>query len=451
MPNFLNRTPPCSPEAEQAVLGSMLIDPETIPCVSETLTAEDFYIEGHKIIFKTILSLYSTGKPVDMIILDDELKKSGHLEKIGGTGYIALLLETVPTVVNIHYYAETVKTKSLLRNIIKAGAEITKMAYREKENKNIDFITDHAENLFFQISERRSIRDFIGMKTAMKETFKEIEHLYHSNSSITGVPTGFTDLDRLTSGFHPRELIIIAARPGMGKTAFAIDIARHAALEEKLPIAVFSLEMSAKQLSMRLICGQAMVNAHRIRTGHLKKGDWPKITQAMAEISESPIIIDDTPGISIAELRAKARRAKKRHRIKLLIVDYLQLISSEKNVNRNEQISEISRGLKILAKETDTPVIALSQLSRSVEARTDKRPLLSDLRDSGAIEQDADLVSFIYRDEYYNSETDETGTAEIIIAKQRSGPTGKIDLLFIKEYTKFVNKENYYVIKEASF
>jgi len=441
MAEMLNKIPPRSLEAEQATLGAMVIEPDAIPIAAELVRAEDFYIEGHQIIFRAILSMHDRGEPVDIITLDGELRRLDKLEKVGGIGYLTTILNTVPTAANVHYYAKTVAEKGVLRDIIRAGTRIAELGYKE-DSDSIDSIVDGAERLIFQIGQRRKSQDFVHMGSVMKESFKKVEQLYHNKSYITGLPSGFLDLDRLTAGFQPGDLIVIAARPGMGKTAFALNIAQGIAVSEKAPVALFSLEMSKEQLAQRMICAQAMVDAHRLRTGFLKNDDWPRLTQAMAELSEAPIYIDDTPGLSIMDLRAKSRRVKMRHDIKLLIIDYLQLISSPRNANRNEQISEISRGLKTLAKELGVPVISLSQLSREVEKRTDRRPQLADLRESGAIEQDADMVAFIYRDDYYNPESEKVGLAEVIIAKQRNGPLGKIELLFLKEHTKFLTKDN---------
>lgn len=441
--DFLNKIPPRSLEAEQATLGSMLIEPDSIPVATEILRSEDFYIEGHQIIFKALCSLYERGEPADIITLDGELKKLGKLQEIGGLGYLTTLTNTVPTAANVEYYARIVAEKGLLRDIIKTGTKITELGYRE--DSNVEEIVDGAEQMIFQLGQRKKVEDFIHMGSVMKESFRKVERLYHNKSHVTGVTSGYAELDRITAGFQPGELIIVAARPGMGKTALALNIAQLVAVEERLPVAVFSLEMSKEQVAQRLICSQAMVDAHRLRTGYLNSDDWPKLTQAMAELSDAQIYIDDTPGISIMEMKAKSRRIKMRKDIKLIIIDYLQLISSTKNVNRNEQVSEISRGLKILAKELSIPVIALSQLARAVESRTDRRPQLSDLRESGAIEQDADMVTFIYRDDYYNPESDKLGTAEVIIGKQRNGPLGTVELLYLKQYTKFVSKDKYEV------
>ncbi len=441
--DFLNKIPPRSLEAEQATLGSMLIEPDSIPIATEILRSEDFYIEGHQIIFKALCSLYERGEPADIITLDGELRKLGKLEEIGGLGYVTTLTNTVPTAANIEYYAKIVSEKGLLRDIIKTGTKITELGYRE--DSSVDQVVDSAESMIFQLGQRQRVQDFIHMGSVMKESFRKVERLYHNKSHVTGVTSGYAELDRITAGFQPGELIILAARPGMGKTALALNIAQLVAVEEKLPVAVFSLEMSKEQVAQRLICSQAMVDAHRLRTGYLNSDDWPKLTQAMAELSDAQIYIDDTPGISIMEMKAKSRRIKMRKDIQLIIIDYLQLISSTKNVNRNEQVAEISRGLKILAKELSIPVIALSQLARAVESRTDRRPQLSDLRESGAIEQDADMVTFIYRDDYYNPETEKVGTAEVIIGKQRNGPLGTVELLYLKQYTKFVSKDKYEV------
>jgi len=441
---FLNKIPPRSIEAEQATLGSMLIEPYTIPIATEILRSEDFYIEGHQIIFKAISSLHEKGEPSDVVTVASELERLVKLEEVGGRGYLITLVNTVPTAANIEYYARTVADNGILREIIKTGTKIAELGY--SQDGNVDEIVDGAERMIFQLGQRHRVQDFIHMGSVMKETFRKVERLYHNKSHVTGITSGFPDLDRITAGFQPGELIVIAARPGMGKTALALNIAQSVAIEEKLSVAIFSLEMSKEQLAQRMICAQAMVDAHRLRTGYLNSEDWPKLTQAMAELSDASIYIDDTAGITIMEMRAKARRLKMRKNVQLIIIDYLQMITSTKNLNRNEQISEISRGLKNLSKELEIPVIALSQLSRDVEKRTDKRPQLSDLRESGAIEQDADMVAFIYRDDYYNTESDKVGIAEVIISKQRNGPLGSVEILFLKEYTKFASKDRYELV-----
>ena len=439
--DFLNKIPPRSLEAEQATLGSMIIEPDSIPVATEILRSEDFYIEGHQIIFKVIVSLYERGELSDIITLNSKLKKLGKLEEIGGIAYLTTLVNTVPTAANIEYYAKIVAEKSFLREIIKTGIKIIELCYRE--DSNVEEVIDSAESTIFQLSQRQRVQDFVHMSSLMRENFRTVERIYHNKSHITGMTSGFAELDRITAGFHPGELIILAGRHGMGKTALALNIARFVAVDEKLPVAIFSLGMSKEQVSRRLICSQAMVDAQKFRTGYLNSDDLSKLTQAISEFSEAQIYIDDTPGISITEMKAKARRIKIRKDIQLIIVDYLQLISSTKSATGLKHVKEILRGLKFIAKELSIPVICLSQLSQALESRTDKRPQLSDLRWAGKIEQEADMVAFIYRDDYYNPKSDRNGIAEIIISKQSNGPIGTVELLYLKNYTKFVSKDKY--------
>ena len=430
------RVPPHSLEAEQSVLGGVLIDNNVINKVLEILREEDFYREAHQRIFSAMISLYERNEPLDLITLTNELKKRKLLEQVGGASYLAQLVDTVPTAANTVYYAKIVKEKSLLRKLISTATEIITQCYQEGED--VEEFLDEAEQAIFSISEHRVKPAFFPLKEVIKESFRTIERLYERKELITGIPSGFKDLDRKTAGFQPSDLIIVAGRPSMGKTAFCLNVAQYAAVHAKVPTVIFSLEMSKEQLALRMLCAEARVNASRVRSGFLSESDWPKLTMAASTLSEAPLYIDDTPAMSVLELRAKARRLKAENNLGLLIIDYLQLMRGRGGSERREQeISEISRSLKALAKELNIPVIAISQLSRRAEDRPGRRPQLADLRESGAIEQDADVILFLYRDEVYNPHTDKKGIAEVIIGKQRNGPTGVVELSFIPEYTAF--------------
>ena len=432
----LHKLPPQSIESEQSVLGSILIDNDVIHKVVEILSPQDFYKETHQKIYEAMLSLYERGEPLDLITLSDELKKNKVLDKVGGVAYLVQLTEAVPTSANVLNYARIVKEKSLLRNLISAATEIISQCYREEEE--IEDLLDRAEQLIFSISEFRIKPSFYPIKDVLKETFKIIERLYERKELVTGVPSGFKDLDRLTSGFQPSDLIIVAGRPSMGKTAFCLNIAQYAAIRARVPTAIFSMEMSKEQVAMRMLCSEAKVNASKVRSGFLSEAELQRLTLAASILSDSPLVIDDTPALSVLELRAKARRLKREMALGLVIIDYLQLMRGRSSTERREQeISEISRSLKALAKELQIPVIAISQLSRRAEDRPGRRPQLADLRESGAIEQDADLILFIYRDEVYNPNSPKKGIAEIIIGKQRNGPTGTVELAYIPELTAF--------------
>jgi len=432
----LHKLPPQSIESEQSVLGSILIDNDVIHKVVEILSPQDFYKETHQKIYEAMLSLYERGEPLDLITLSDELKRNKVLDKVGGVAYLVQLTEAVPTSANVLNYARIVKEKSLLRNLISAATEIISQCYREEEE--IEDLLDRAEQLIFSISEFRIKPSFYPIKDVLKETFKIIERLYERKELVTGVPSGFKDLDRLTSGFQPSDLIIVAGRPSMGKTAFCLNIAQYAAIHARVPTAIFSMEMSKEQVAMRMLCSEAKVNASKVRSGFLSEAELQRLTLAASILSDSPLVIDDTPALSVLELRAKARRLKREMALGLVIIDYLQLMRGRSSTERREQeISEISRSLKALAKELQIPVIAISQLSRRAEDRPGRRPQLADLRESGAIEQDADLILFIYRDEVYNPNSPKKGIAEIIIGKQRNGPTGTVELAYIPELTAF--------------
>jgi replicative DNA helicase len=434
------RLPPQSLEAEVSVLGGVLLDNEALNRVLEVMKEGDFYRESHRKIFSAILHLYEQSEPVDLITLAEALKNRDALEEVGGIEYLNSLVNSVPTAANIAYYAKIVKEKSILRKLINRSTEIINQVYTV--SGEVDDFLDQAERSIFEIGEDRVRPSFYPLKDIIKSSFKTIERLYEKRQLITGVPTGFTRLDELTSGLQPSDLIIVAGRPSMGKTALALNISQHAAIESGIPSAIFSLEMAKEQLALRMLCSEAKVDAHRLRSGFLSESDWPRLTRAAGSLSEAALFIDDSPGISALEMRAKSRRLKAEHNIGLIVVDYLQLMRGRADSDTREQeISDISRSLKSLAKELNLPVIALSQLNRRVEERGDKRPQLADLRESGAIEQDADLIIFLYRDEVYNKSEDNPnkGKAEIIIGKQRNGPTDKFELAFLDKYTCFEN------------
>ncbi len=433
-----HKLPPQNIEAEQSVLGGILIENGAINKVLELLREDDFYRGAHQKIFSAIINLSERDEPADLITLPNELRKMNELDAAGGASYIASLLDSVPTAANIEYYAKIVKEKAILRKLIQASTDIITQSYQDRDD--VEVLLDEAERGIFQISENKVNPSFYPLRDIVKESFKIIQRLYEKKEQVTGVPSGFKELDKKTAGFQPSDLIIVAGRPSMGKTALCLNIAQYAAIETKTAVAVFSLEMAKEQLVIRMLCSEAQVEGDRLRTGFLKESDWPKLTLAAGALSDAPIYIDDTPALSVLELRAKARRLKSEHSLGLVIVDYLQLMKGRSQVeNRQQEISEISRSLKALAKELNIPVIAVSQLSRSVEARTDKRPQMSDLRESGAIEQDADLILFIYRDEVYNRSEDNPnkGKAEVIIGKQRNGPIGTVDLTFLDRFTAF--------------
>lgn len=432
-----DRVPPQNLEAERATLGGMLIDQDAIPRVLEFLSADECYQESHREIFQAIITLFQRNEPADLVTVTNALRTSNKLDSVGGAAYLSELAEQVPTTANIAFYAKIVHEQALLRRLIAGGTEIVQKCY-QNSGEDVDNLVDEAEKIIFNVAEDKSKRSFYTMREIVKESFKLIEQRYEQKNSITGVPTGFSDLDHKTAGMQPSDLIIVAGRPAMGKTSLALCMAAHAALDSQVPTAVFSLEMSKEQLVYRLLCSEAKVDASRLRGGYLAESDWPKLTQAAGHLSDAPIYIDDTPAISVLEMRAKARRLQREKGLGFIIVDYLQLMRAGGRVeSREREISEISRSLKALAKELNVPVIALSQLNRAVESRQDKRPQMSDLRESGAIEQDADVICFVYRDEVYNPETADRGIAEVIIGKQRNGPTGTVRLKFFNEYTRF--------------
>jgi replicative DNA helicase len=432
------RVPPQDTDAERSVLGAMLLDRNALLEAMELLTPEDFYRPAHAKIFEAISTLFSKNEPVDEITVSSELKAQGTLDGVGGTAALNALTDSVPTAANAKHYAKVVKNRALTRRLIQAATTIAGAGF--ESGAEIDVLLDEAESKIFEITRAREHKSFTVLKDAVKDAFKRIEKLYERKDAITGVSTGFVDLDRLTSGFQPSELIIVAGRPSMGKTAFALNAALNAAIRHTTPVAVFSLEMSKESLVMRMLCSEARIDAHRLRGGFLKDSDWPKLARAAGMLADAPLYIDDSGALSILEMRAKARRLQAEKGLGLVVVDYLQLMHGRAAAEgREREISEISRGLKSLAKELAVPVVALSQLNRSLEQRTDKRPMLSDLRESGAIEQDADVICFVYRDEYYNPQSDAKGLAEVIIGKQRNGPTDTVQLRFFKEYTRFEN------------
>jgi replicative DNA helicase len=433
-----HKLPPQNIEAEQSVLGAILIENESINKVIEILTSDDFYREGHRKIFDALISLSERDEPADLITLTNELQKMDQLDSIGGASYIASLIDFVPTAANIEYYAKIVKEKAILRKLITTSTDIVTRSYEYTED--VETLLDEAEQAIFQITGSRVKPSFYPIREVIKGSFKALERLYEKKELVTGVSSGFRELDRLTAGFQPSDLIIVAGRPGMGKTAFCLNLTQYAAIEKRVPVGIFSLEMSKEQLGIRMLCSEANVEGTKLRTGFLSESDWPKLTLAAGNLSDAPIFIDDTAALTALELRAKARRLLADHNLGMIMVDYLQLMKGRARVeNRQQEISEISRSLKALAKEINIPVIAVSQLSRKTEERTGNRPQLSDLRESGAIEQDADLILFIYRDEVYNRSEDNPnkGKAEVIIGKQRNGPIGKIDLTFLDKFTSF--------------
>jgi replicative DNA helicase len=433
---LLERVPPQNLEAEQSVLGSMLIEREAIAKALEELRPEDFYRDAHRMIYQSMISLFDRNEPLDLITVSEDLRQKDQLEKVGGLSYLTTLASIVPTAANIYYYARIVAEKALLRQLIHAATEIAATSYDAAED--VAEILDQAEKSILAISQRNTNQAFSPIKGILLETFEKIDHLYSTKGGIVGVSSGFKDLDNMTAGFQPSDLILLAARPSMGKTALCLNIAQHVAIREKKTVAFFSLEMSKEQLVQRMLCAEAGIDAHRLRTGDLRDEDWKRLSRGMGILSEAPIFIDDTPGIPVMEMRAKCRRLKLEQGLGIIIIDYIQLIHGNgRTENRQQEISEISRSLKSLARELNVPVIALSQLSRAVESRTVKRPMLSDLRESGSLEQDADVVAFIYRDDYYNPDTEKKNITEIIIAKHRNGPVGSIELYFHKEYTRF--------------
>ncbi|MFZ3103014.1 MAG: replicative DNA helicase [Desulfitobacteriaceae bacterium] len=434
----LTKVPPQNLEAEQAVLGAIMLEPDMGSSVFGILQPEDFYRDNHRYIFAAIRDLFDKGEPIDLVSVAEALRQQVRLELIGGIATISEIARSVPSAVNVDYYAKLVAEKSLLRQLIRTANSLVDRGYDPGEEAMT--LLAEAEKMILDLSQRQIKEGFVSIRTILLETFEKIETLYANKGNLTGVPTFFQQLDRITSGWQPSDLIIIAARPSMGKTALALNMAQNASVRAKVPAVLFSLEMSKEQLVQRMLCSEAMVDQQRVRTGELLDTDWPKLTRAVGPLSEAPIFIDDTVGITLSELRSKARRLKMESNLGLIVIDYLQLLSTgKKSESRQQEVASISRGLKGIARELKVPVIALSQLNRGVEQRQDKRPIMSDLLESGAIEADADVISFIYRDEYYHPESEKKGIAEIIVAKHRNGPVGTVELGYLKEFTKFVN------------
>ena len=439
----LHKLPPQHIEAEQCVLGAILLENDALLKALEILKPQNFYRDAHRKIFDAILALFERSEPIDLLTVSEMLRRRNQLEDIGGSTYLATLLEAAPTAANIRYHARMVRETAILRSLINVATEVIAECYEHTED--VEELLDRAERMIFEISEQRVNAAFANLKDLLKDSIRYTEQLYERHELITGLPTGFRDFDELTAGLQPSDLIIIAARPSMGKTAFALNIARNVGMRMRQPreaVAVFSLEMSKEQLALRMLCSEARIDSSRLRRGYLDKSEWGRLVNAANDLSDMPVFIDDSPGLSVLDLRAKSRRLQSEHGLSLIIIDYLQLLRGRGRVeSRQQEISEISRSLKAFAKELRVPVIALSQLSRAVEQRGDRKPQLADLRESGAIEQDADLIVFIYRDEMYDKETNDKGIAKLIIGKQRNGPTGDVELAFLREYARFENLE----------
>ncbi|AQX53023.1 replicative DNA helicase [Priestia flexa] len=438
---FADRLPPQNIEAEQAVLGAIFLEPSSLTLASELLIPEDFYRAAHQKIFTCMLKLSDQGEPVDLVTVTSDLANQKILEEIGGVAYLSDLANSVPTAANIEYYAKIVEEKSILRRLIRTATDIASEGYAREDE--VEVLLNEAEKNILEVAQRKNTGVFQNIKDVLVQTYDNIEVLHNRKGDITGIPTGFTDLDHMTAGFQRNDLIIVAARPSVGKTAFALNIAQNVATKTDENVAIFSLEMGAEQLVMRMLCAEGNIDAQRLRTGSLTSEDWGKLTMAMGSLSNAGIYIDDTPGVRVGEIRSKCRRLKQEGGLGMILIDYLQLIqgNGRSGENRQQEVSEISRSLKALARELQVPVIALSQLSRGVEQRQDKRPMMSDIRESGSIEQDADIVAFLYREDYYEKDTENQNIIEIIIAKQRNGPVGTVQLAFVKEYNKFVNLE----------
>lgn len=434
-----DRVPPHNHEAEQSVIGAIFLDPQALITASEILIPEDFYRIAHQKIFQTMLDLSDQGNAIDVVTVTEELSVKKELEDVGGLSYLTELANAVPTAANVSYYAKIVEEKSILRRLIRTATKIVEESYTREDE--VEDLLSEAEKKVMEVANRKNSGDFKHVKDVLVQTYDNIEQLQNRKGDVTGIPTGFNDLDRMTAGFQRNDLIIVAARPSVGKTAFALNIAQNVAVKARENVAIFSLEMGAEQLVMRMLCAEGNIDAQALRTGALTAEDWSKLTIAMGTLSNSGIYIDDTPGLRVSEIRAKCRRLAQEKGLGMIVIDYLQLIqgSAKRGENRQQEVSEISRSLKALARELKVPVIALSQLSRGVEQRQDKRPMMSDIRESGSIEQDADIVAFLYRDDYYDKESENKNMIEIIIAKQRNGPTGTVTLAFKKEFNKFLN------------
>ncbi|MCM3747927.1 replicative DNA helicase [Paenibacillus pasadenensis] len=436
---LFDRVPPNNLDAEQAVLGAVLLQAEALITAMEKVRPEDFYLASHQLIFEAMIELGENNQPIDLVTLTAYLSDRSQLDEAGGVSYLAKLASVVPTAANVEYYAQIVEEKSMLRRLIRTATTIVSDGYGSADD--VGLMLSEAEQRIMEIANRRSSSGFISIRDVLMEVFERVEFLYTNKGGSTGIPSGFVDLDKMTSGFQRSDLIIVAARPSVGKTAFALNIAQNVGVRARETVAIFSLEMSAAQLVQRMVCAESNVDAGRMRTGFLEGDDWEKLTMAIGALSEAEIYIDDTPGITVTDIRAKCRRLKKERNLGMILIDYLQLIQGRGKAgeNRQQEVSEISRTLKQIARELEVPVIALSQLSRGVEQRQDKRPMMSDLRESGSIEQDADIVAFLYRDDYYDKETEKKNIIEIIIAKQRNGPVGTVELAFLKNFNKFVS------------
>ncbi|KIY22885.1 MULTISPECIES: replicative DNA helicase [Mesobacillus] len=441
---FADRLPPQNIEAEQAVIGAIFLEPSALTLASEMLLPEDFYRVAHQKIFSVMLDLNDKGKAIDLVTVTENLASSKLIEDVGGVSYLSELAASVPTAANIEYYARIVEEKSLLRRLIRTASGIAEDGYMREDE--VEALLAEAEKNIMEVAQRKGGGSFHNIKDVLVRTYDNIEEMHNRKGDITGLETGFTELDRMTAGFQRNDLIIVGARPSVGKTAFALNVAQNVAKKTGENVAIFSLEMGAEQLVMRVLCAEGNIDAQRLRTGSLNDEDWGKLTMAMGSLSNVGIFIDDSPSLRIADIRSKCRRLKQEQGLGMILIDYLQLIlgSGRAGENRQQEVSEISRSLKQLARELQVPVIALSQLSRGVEQRQDKRPMMSDIRESGSIEQDADIVAFLYRDDYYDKESEDKNIIEIIIAKQRNGPVGTVKLAFVKEYNKFVNIENRY-------
>ncbi|WP_342507551.1 replicative DNA helicase [Sporosarcina sp. FSL K6-2383] len=440
MDQMIDRIPPHNNEAEQSVIGAIFLEPQALITAAELLIPEDFYRLAHTKIFDTMIKLSDKGQAIDVVTVTEELSAKKELEDVGGISYLTEIANSVPTAANIVHYARIVEEKALLRRLIRVATSIVEDGYAREDE--VEALLSEAEKKMMEVSNRKNAGDFRHIKDVLVETYDSIELLHTQKGDVTGIPTGFRDLDKITAGFQRNDLIIVAARPSVGKTAFALNVAQNVATKTDENVAIFSLEMGAEQLVMRMLCAEGNIDAQVLRTGALEAEDWRKLTMAMGSLSNAGIFIDDTPGIRVNEIRSKCRRLQQEHGLGMIMIDYMQLIQgsgSKPGENRQQEVSEISRSLKGLARELKVPVIALSQLSRGVEQRQDKRPMMSDLRESGSIEQDADIVSFLYREDYYDKETENQNMIEIIIAKQRNGPTGTVTLAFAKEYNKFVN------------
>jgi len=440
MNQMIDRVPPHNNEAEQSVIGAIFLEPQALITAAELLMPEDFYRMAHEKIFQTMIILSDKGQAIDVVTVTEELSAKKELEDVGGISYLMEIANSVPTAANIVHYARIVEEKALLRRLIRVATSIVEDGYAREDE--VEALLAEAEKKMMEVSNRKNAGDFVHIKDVLVETYDSIELLHTQKGDVTGIPTGFRDLDKITAGFQRNDLIIVAARPSVGKTAFALNVAQNVATKTNENVAIFSLEMGAEQLVMRMLCAEGNIDAQVLRTGALEAEDWRKLTMAMGSLSNAGIFIDDSPGIRVNDIRSKCRRLQQEHGLGMIMIDYMQLIAgsgTKPGENRQQEVSEISRSLKSLARELKVPVVALSQLSRGVEQRQDKRPMMSDLRESGSIEQDADIVSFLYREDYYDKETENQNMIEIIIAKQRNGPTGTVTLAFAKEYNKFVN------------